>query len=331
MNDFENEDVYELSGAEGKRNAQGAVTALLYLVLAAVVIITGAHAVMLVLSQTAAYQAGESNLVTTILTTIRVAFPLLVELAAVVAGIGFIQARWRGAQKSVGLGIELIWLTFAAANMITFFAVKRGQALQTWQTYWVQYGLPMSALIAGALTYTLLRVDPAHKRDQERAATAERVDAMRFRFFQKARLSPAMLNIEKQRAFMMVVEDLRRQGYTEQQIRFMIQHTPELMADGDENGTPDVLQVAGPDARANSWIDDLRDRLAGAIPADGTHSDTHDAPRHNTIEAVAAAGQGGSRSLHLCIPGTATCGLCLWSTKTACARCRSVCPCSPAN
>ena len=245
MNDF-NDDLYELSDEEGKRNAHKAVGVLLYLVLAAVVLITGAHAVMLVLSQTAAYTAGTGSLIDTILTVIRVAFPLIVELAAVVAGIGFIQSRWRGPQKTVGLGIELVWLTFAAANMITFFAVERGAELQTWQTYWVQYGLPLSALIAGSLTYTLMRVDPAHKRDQERAATAERVDAMRFRFFQKARLSPAMLNIEKQRAFMMVVDDLRRQGYTEAQIRFMISHTPALMIDGDEDGTPDVMEIGAP-------------------------------------------------------------------------------------
>lgn len=244
MNDFD-DDLYALSDAEGKRNAQGLITALLYLVLAAVVIITGAHAVMLVLAQTAAYSfAGQSSMITTILTAIRVAFPLLVEAAAVVAGIGFIKARWRGGQKVVGLGIELVWLTFAALNMITFFAVERGAALQNWQIMWVQYGLPLSALIAGSLTYTLLRVDPAHKRDTERAATAERVDAMKFSFFQKARLSPAMLNIEKQRAFMKVIDDLRREGYTEQQIRFMISHTPELLADGDENGIPDAMQVS---------------------------------------------------------------------------------------
>ena len=274
MNDFDNDNLYELSDEEGKRNAQGLVTILLYLVLAAVVIITGAHAVMLVLSQTAAYSmAGESSMITTVLTAIRVAFPLLVEMAAVVAGIGFIQSRWRGAQKSVGLGIELTWLTFAALNMITFFAVERGTGLQNWQTLWVQYGLPLSALIAGALTYTLLRVDPGHKRDQERAATAERVDAMRFRFFQKARLSPAMLNIEKQRAFMMVVDDLRRQGYTEQQIRFMISHTPELLADGDENGTPDVLELGPatvtPLARpvGNSTHDALRQGASADEPA----------------------------------------------------------------
>lgn len=277
MNDFENDDLYELSDQEGKRNLSGLINALLYLVLAAVVIITGAHAVMLVLSQTAAYSfIGESSMVTTILTSIRVAFPLLVEAAAVVAGIGFIKARWRGGQKMVGLGIELIWLLFAALNMITFFAVERGASMQSWQTMWVQYGLPLSALIAGALTYTLMRVDPAHKRDTERAATAERVDAMKFRFFQKARLSPAMLNIEKQRAFMMVIEDLRRQGYTEGQIRFMIQHTPELMADGDENGTPDVMQV-GP---------------LQAIPLVRPVSQNTQTGAHHTPDVSAALGQG---------------------------------------
>lgn len=272
MNDFENDDLYELSDAEGKRNARSLVNVLLYLVLAAVVIITGAHAVMLVLSQTAAYSlAGESSMITAVLTAIRVAFPLIVEAAAVVAGIGFIQARWRGAQKTIGLGIELVWLLFAAANMITFFAVERGAALQNWQVFWVQYGLPLSALIAGSLTYTLMRVDPAHKRDQERAATSERVDAMKFRFFQKARLSPAMLNIERQRAYLMVIEELRRQGYTENQIRFMMSHTPDLLADGDENGTPDVLEAGRPQLSNN----------------------THDAPRHDPTVYPLAQPQPG--------------------------------------
>ena len=282
MNDFENENMYELSDSEGKRNTRGIVTMLLYLVLAAVVIITGAHAVMLVLSQTSGFATG-GGMIDAILTGIRVAFPLLVELAAVVAGIGFIQSRWRGAQKTVGLGIELVWLIFAALNMITFFAVERGQALQTWQVNWIQYGLPLSALIAGSLTYVLMRVDPAHKRDQERAATAERVDAMRFKFRQRALLSPAMRNIEKQRAFMDVIDELRSAGYTETQIRFMIQPTPELLADGDENGTPDILEMPAPQPpRRTTWIDDLRGRLSGSIPAsEGAGNSTHNAPRQD--------------------------------------------------
>lgn len=244
MNNFDNDNLYELTDLEGKRNAQGLINMLLYLVLAAVVIITGAHAVMLVLSQTAAYSfVGQDSMITTVLTIIRVAFPLIVEAAAVVAGIGFIQARWRGPQKSVGLAIELVWLIFAALNMITFFAVERGVTLQNWQTLWVQYGLPLSALIAGSLVYVLMRVDPAHKREIERAAMSELVDAKRFSFFERARLSPAMLDIERQRAYMQVVEDLRRAGYTDRQIQHMMRHVPELMFDGDENGTPDVLEV----------------------------------------------------------------------------------------
>lgn len=296
MNDFENENMYELSDSEGKRNTRGIVTMLLYLVLAAVVIITGAHAVMLVLSQTSGFATG-GGMIDAILTGIRVAFPLLVELAAVVAGIGFIQARWRGAQKTVGLGIELVWLIFAALNMITFFAVERGQALQTWQVNWIQYGLPLSALIAGSLTYVLMRVDPSHKRDQERAATAERVDAMKFKFRQRALLSPALLNIEKQRAFMQVIDELRRDGYSENQIRFMIQHTPELLSDGDENGIPDAMQIgpttatpAPQPARPPSWIDDLRGRLSGSIPAsEGAGNSTHNAPRQAAPTATPAA------------------------------------------
>lgn len=37
MNDFDNDDLYQLTDSEGRRNMQGLVTALLYLVLAAVV------------------------------------------------------------------------------------------------------------------------------------------------------------------------------------------------------------------------------------------------------------------------------------------------------
>ncbi len=302
MNDFETDNLYELSDAEGKRNTRGIVNALLYLVLTLVIVVTGAHAVMLVLSQTSAYATGGSSMIDTLLTGIRVAFPLLVELAAVVAGIGFIQSRWRGPQKSVGLGIELVWLLFAAANMITFFAVERGLALQNWQTAWVQYGLPLSALIAGSLTYVLLRVDPANRRNQERAATAERVDSMRFKFRQKALLSPAMLNIEKQRAFMQVIDELRRDGYSESQIRFMIQHTPELLSDGDENGTPDVMQVTEPitveqqpEPRRRTWIDTLREDVAAAIPQpSNVGKTTHDASRHDAAEPAREASANGA-------------------------------------
>lgn len=287
MNDFDSDNLYELTDAEGKANASKLVSSLVYLVLAAVVIVTGAHAVMLVLSQTGTYAvAGEESAVTTILTAIRVAFPLLVETAAVVVGIGFIQSRWHGGQKTVGLIIELVWLLFAALNMITFFAVERGQPLQDWQVLWVQYGLPLSALVAGSLTYVLLRVDPAHKRDQERAATTERVNATKFKYRQRALLSPALLNIERQRAYLQVIDELRRGGYTDRQIQFMMQHTPELLSDGDENIVPGALDVAEPS---------LRDRVPSAVnwtAQDETQNTRSSYPV--TANGTSPSGAGGS-------------------------------------
>lgn len=283
MNDNFDDDLYELTSKEGKKNAIGIVKLLLYLGLAALVVITGAHAVMLVLSQTGQYATAGQGAVALILTGIRVAFPLVVELAAIVAGLGFIQSRWRKGQKTYGMAIEIIWLLFAAINMITFFAVERGQALDNWQIAWVQYGLPLSALIAGSLMYMLVRTDPDHAREQERAAASERLAALRFNARQRAMLSPAMTRIEAQRAWMDTVKELRASGYSEAQIRFMMQYTPELLFDGDGNGRADVFDVTG-----------------GAEPpliplARPISNSTHDAARHNApATAQPAAGQGGN-------------------------------------
>ena len=244
-NFFDNDDMYELTSQEGKKNALGIVKLLLYLVLATLVIITGAHAVMLVLSQTGTYAGAGEGAVGLILTSIRIAFPLVVELAAVVAGLGFIQSRWRKGQKTYGMAIELVWLVFAAINMVTFFAVERGQPLDNWQVVWVQYGLPLSALIAGSLTYMLVRSDPDHARDQERAASVERTNALRFKARQAAMLSPAMARVEMQRAWMDTLKEMRAMGYSERQIQFMMQDTPELMLDNDGNGRADVFDALG--------------------------------------------------------------------------------------
>ena len=278
MNDFQNDDLYELTAEEGRQNARSLVRALLYLVLAAVIIITGAHAVMLVLSQTAAYETGQTGLVAGIMTAIRVAFPLIVEAAAVVAGIGFVQSRWRRGQKTVGLGIELTWLVFAAINMVTFFSIERGNELQNWQAAWIQYGLPLSALVAGALTYMLVRADPDHKRDEEHTAARERVQGVRFKARQRALLSPAMARIEAQRAWMDAIKELRAAGYTERQIAFMTQYTPDLLMDADANGRPDIMDAIEPHDRPRV-VPPARPSLADRARA-ALGISAYDTPRH---------------------------------------------------
>ena len=276
----EYDDIYTLSDQEGKRNKRGLLNALLYLILAIVVVLTGAHGIMLVLSQTAGFELsgmGQDNgVVTMFLTAARISFPIIMEAAAVVAGIGFIQSRWRGTQRTYGAGIELAWLVFAGANMWSVFTLEMGGALQPWQLSWVQYGLPLSALVAGALTYMLLREDPDHKRQQERAATSEKIAGIRFRNFQKVMLSPEMMKIEQQMAYLQAVQRLKEMGYTPDQIRFLTQHIPELNRDADGNGTPDILEITG-NAPA-------RPQIAPPAPTNGVNGHTGqmhlDAPRN---------------------------------------------------
>jgi hypothetical protein len=83
-------------------------------------------------------------------------------------------------------------------------------------------------------------------------------------------IAPGRRNLE-------VIDGLRRSGYTEDQIRFMISHTPELMVDGDENGRPDVLET-GPQVVAQ--------------PPPQISNPAYNAPRQ-VAAPPAAAGQGG--------------------------------------
>jgi hypothetical protein len=264
---------YPLSESEAKDNAASGINWLLYLVLAAVILITAAHAVMLVLNQTT-FTTGD-GLFNGLLTVLRVSFPIVVEVAAVVAMVGFIKSQWRGAQKAIGLTIEAIWFMFAAANMITLFAIERGQALQGWQNGWIQYGLPVSALVAGMLTYMLARQDPDHKRANEEALGHEVIRANEFNAYQEARTSGAMLLIQRRRAFRDVVEKLRTEGYDEHEIALMVEHVPDLIINA-----PGVPTAAGRPS--------LTDRVRGAL-GKNTHESRQDEPE---IIPLAQPGQG---------------------------------------
>jgi hypothetical protein len=108
---------------------------------------------------------------------------------------------------------------------------------------WVQYGLPLSALVAGSLTYALHRADPDHKRAAEQAAAAERIRAIRFAARRDVFISKPMRAIERNRAWVDTVNQLRANGYSDEQIAFIAQYTPELLMDKNANGRPDILDT----------------------------------------------------------------------------------------
>lgn len=240
--DYNDNEDYLLTDQESRRGLRSATSMGLYALLLLVVIITAAHGIMLVLHESTAYDLGVGLFART-LNAVRIAFPITVEVAAVVAGLGFISSQWRKSQKAVGLGIELVWIVFAAANMITMFRIERGLVLETWQTGWVDYGLPLSALIAGILVYGLKRADPDHKRAAEVSAAVEKMRAQEFTLKREVALSPQMRQIERQRIYMNFVNQLRLSGrYTESQIEFILRDTPELLTDKNHNGVVDLLE-----------------------------------------------------------------------------------------
>ena len=217
---------YPLSKAEAEQNMHGALRFLIYAVLGFVIAVTAVHAITLVTVWT--QQTEATGLIQWIMMTIRIASPVVVELAAIVAGIGFIKASWRGSQKTVATLIELTWLTFAALNMTTVFALEHGDALQNWQSLWVRYGLPLSAVVAGTLVYMLLRQDPAHLRANERALGAEQVTADAFNAAQTVQTSEAMRLILQRREWRNVINRLAAEGYTPDEIAFITQYIPGL-------------------------------------------------------------------------------------------------------
>ncbi len=240
--DYDDNVDFRLTDEEGKKNIKRFAMVGLYALLAVVVMVTGAHAIMLVMAQAPAEIGAENSLLAKFLNAIRITFPIVVEAAAVVAGLGFIGAKWRKGQKTAAFMIELVWVIFAAANMITFFRIERGLALETWQVSWVDYGLPLSALVAGILTYALTRTDPDLKRKDEETAAEEKIKAIKFSSRRDVAISAQRMAIEKQRAWIDFIKNLQTQGYSAQQIRYMLQGVPELLVDGDGDGRMDLLE-----------------------------------------------------------------------------------------
>ena len=237
-----------LIDAESKKMTKGTTVGLLYGLLFLVIVITAAHGIMVVMHVSGDFHSGD-GLFGAFLDAIRISFPITVEVAAIVAGLGFIASYWRGRQKHVALGIELVWLLFAAANMITMFSIERGMELENWQRIWIGYGLPISALVSGSLVYMLKRTDPDHKRADESAAAQEKMAMLRFTARRNVALSPQMAAIEKQKAWVDHVNTLRMAGYTEKQIRFMMADVPELLIDADGDGNLDLLDESTPPRR----------------------------------------------------------------------------------
>ena len=299
MNWFRNrKENYPLSADESARGRAKAVNVLMFSVLGSVVVITAAHAILLVLYTTDTFVNTGDGILYTVLNVIRVSFPVVVEVGAVAVGLGFIISAWREGQRTLGTFLEVMWLLFAAANMITFFAVERGEELQGWQQNWVEIGLPLSALAVATLTYLVLKADPAHKRANEAALAKEQKESIEANARNSVHTSDAMQTIHERRVWRETVNELSAQGYDDEEIAYMTAHIPELHDLEAARQARAAKQVAAEPEPDASWWKRLSNHLPGFLPTTGESKSTHDTPRAETTPApIVAPGQGATSRL----------------------------------
>jgi hypothetical protein len=280
-----NQSKYPVSDAQAKERMRNGLKGLAYGVIGLMALITGVHAVMIVLSETAAFTlAGQTGLLLLLFTALRVGFPLVTELAAVIHTVGAVNGAWKGDQKTWGGIIDGVWLLFAAANMTTFFAIERGMALQNWQIYWLQYGLPLSGILSGVAVTKMILADPSHKRAEETAAAEEEKVGNEHAAKTAVEQSSAMYVVQVRRAWRDYVRELEASGYDEDEIAFMLANVPELRS----ISAPQPRQEQrGITARARGAYNDVRAAMSNP---------THNAPRHDPtvipLTEQPAAGQG---------------------------------------
>lgn len=211
---------FELSELETRESWQRFAIVAGWIFLFVLIVATGAHAITLVVTHS---RTGSG-----LLYAIRIGSPVLTEIFAALTAIGFAVHAWRSSQKLIGLGIEVTWLLFAALNLTTSFTVEAGNPLPDALAVWLNYGLPISALITGSAFYAMYRMDPIHRRIAELKAAQEKDTMDNFAARRAVRTSPQMQAVRTHRAWLEEIKALEGENYTPEEIAFMMSGIPEL-------------------------------------------------------------------------------------------------------
>ena len=260
---------YAAYNNESREGLKTLLTILAWLALFALIIITAVHAVSIVIRH---HGSG-----TGVLYWIRVAAPIMTEVFTALVTMGFALHVWRGVQRWLGLLVEVIWILFASLNLISDFAMEGGATPSGALSYWIMWGLPISAVITGVLFYFTLRTSPENKRIEAEKAAAEKRAEATFAARQEVYDSAAFESVRRRRAWVDIVNDLKREGYDDHEIAFMAGRTPGLMdgkiiienqANGDTgNSTQSVDSAPASSAGQGGLSDADARRIAAALLA----------------------------------------------------------------
>lgn len=226
---------FNLSGEAARGTVGTAANWLGWLLLGALALVTAIHAITLVQAHTHLSAAGGD-----VFAIVRIGGVVLVELFAVVTAALLATHRLRARQKPAAMAVEATWFVFAAVNLVSSFAVEAGGPMPQFVTTWITYGLPVSALIMGALFYVTLRLDPDAARADDEAETVEMFARVRHAARQEVLASPQMKATIRQAEWMTLPAVVGRQmNLTQRQIDHLVRQAPELL-DLNGDGRADI-------------------------------------------------------------------------------------------
>lgn len=234
------EEDFNLSGEASNGTMGTAASWVGWLLLLALAGVTAVHAITLVQARTHLSASGGD-----LFDIVRIGGVVLVELFAVVTAVMLATHKLRARQKPIALAVEVVWLVFAAVNLISSFAVEAGGPLPAFVNSWITYGLPISALIMGALFYMMLRLNPDAGRADDEAELLERFAKIKHNARLEVMASPQMRAVIRQMTWQQLPPVVGRQmNLTESQIAALVRQAPQLL-DLNGNGVPDVSEAGG--------------------------------------------------------------------------------------
>ncbi len=248
MNDSEQE--FDLSGEASTGTLGTAAAWLGWALLLALAVVTAVHAISITQYYTGLTAAGGDAFA-----IIRIAGVILAELFAVVTAVLLATHRLRAKQKPVAMAVEGTWFIFAAVNLISSFAVEAGGELPAFVTTWITYGLPVSALVMGALFYVTLRLDPDAARADDEAETVEMFARVRHTARKEVLASPQMRAVIRQAEWMTLPAIIgRRLNLSDGQITHLTRQAPQLL-DLNQNGVADIQEAQARPSGGNGDMD----------------------------------------------------------------------------
>ena len=130
-------------------------------------------------------------------------------------------------------------------------------------TMWITYGLPVSALVMGALFYVMLRLDPDAARADDEAELQEKFARIKHNARLEVMASPQMKAVIRQMTWQQLPPVVGRQmNLTEAQIAALTRQAPQLL-DLNGDGIPDI------EARQNTYDTPQVTPLAHPVPGQG--------------------------------------------------------------